>query len=884
MAGRAKFIIRQRDFSGGEVDSDAKRRDDEPMVRAACRQFSNMLVHTSGAAEYRPGRRALFHERGRVDEVAVDSSTVYKLCFGPGTLKIRDSTDAIVAGSAGMPWTDGNTHLITWAFVNNDVTICYLGYKPVVARWSGSAWTIQPFAFAEGVDGIAKVPFYRVAKRGITMTPSDVTGTVNITFSESVLTADHVGSLIKWANKRMEVATVTSGTAGTGTWLETALPVQRLTVTASTAAGFAVDQSVTGSVTETEGVVVEIDDANNYVYVQLLNYRSGFTTSDTLVGPFQRTAITTVASSTARATTVWEEQVFGDAYGWPQSCTADVSRLIFCDIPSLPEAICWSATGLPDDFDVTDEATGAIVELMTGKPRIYHVLGGADEFVFTSRGVFYIPISESNPLAPGSVTFRRITTDAASVVRPAESAEGIAYINAGGGRVIGIRPTGQTALPYVADDLAEWHSHLLSSPIAIAATTGDGDFPERYLVVVNNDGTLAMGRYNPRKRWWGWWPWTAAEDGDFKWVSTRIGSGTTLFCVRYTINGEEVDLVETLDETAYLDAEVEINDVPAALQAQTEDDLAYYPFAGTAIGDMDEAGGHDALTDGDTTKTAAQGARQTGTSGFYGRQLPEPLQVRRVSVWATSDSGFTGAAGNVTIELKGSNTAPNADGSNGTSLGSITIADSLSGFAQVASSDTDTAYEYIWVRLSRAAATTIHLALVTFDYPGAVLEAPSGGTGDLWFFAGGNVEVMDGLYSYGERAVDTDGSLTLEEGDSLGGATVVAGFVYTGKIEPFLPHANEGQSAGQTVHPRAVYQGAIAVQESTGFDVQLVGGGSLTRIARYRQGENQGAAPTQREETAIFNVKGSEYDPRVELVKNTAGTLTVPEISFEISV
>src|SRR5262249_34671681 len=157
-------------------------------------------------------------------------------------------------------------------------------------------------------------------------------------------TANHVGSLIRWANKRLRVATVTSGTTGTGTWLETALPVQRLTVTAGNELGFAIDEAVSGAVTDTEGGVGGVDGTNHYVYVQLLNFKSGFTTSDVLIGPFQRTAITATNSpETPRATTVWEEQVFGDAYGWPQSCTANVSRLIFCDIPSLPEALCESA-------------------------------------------------------------------------------------------------------------------------------------------------------------------------------------------------------------------------------------------------------------------------------------------------------------------------------------------------------------------------------------------------------------------------------------------------------------------------------------------------------------------------------------------------------------
>lgn len=875
-------VIRQRDFSAGELDEYAERCD-EPMVRAGGRQMSNWRIMTTRAMEYRCGRDALFADRGRVEEIDADSDTAYRFCFGQGTLKIRDSTNAIVAGAAGLPWQDTTKHQITLAHVSNDVVICFPGMKPIVARWDGAtAWTIQDFAFATDGAGIEKVPFTRIAARGITMLVSDVTGTVNLTFSAAVLTANHVGSLFKWANKRLRVLTVTSSTTGTGLWLETALVVQRLTVTSGNELGFAVDEAVIGSATETEGVVVEIDAANDYVYVQRLNYRSGFTTADVLVGPFQRTAITAIADSTPRATTVWDEQVFGDAYGWPQSCTADVSRLIFCDIPSLPEALCESAVGTSDDFDVGTIATAAICELITGKPRIYHVMGGSDQFLFTNRGVYYIPISESNPLAPGSITFRRITSDAASTVRPVETAEGLAFINSGGNRVIGIIPTGQTAQPYVADDLAEWHSHLLSGPTAIVATSGDGEYPERYLMVLNDDGTIALGRFDPRKKWWGWLPWSPGGSGQFKWVTSR--AGTVLFTVKYTVDSVDYYLVEELDKTAYLDAQVPYNAVPAALAAQTETTLEYHPTGGTAFGNLTGGGGLTALDDGDTTKTAAQGGSRASTSGFYGRTMTVAQPIKQATCYASSDAGWSDTAATITFELKGSNTAPNADGSNGTTLKTLTATDTNAGSVTLISTDTTTAYLYHWIRVSDATAGNIYMALATFTHPGAVLASNNAGTGTLWMFSGGTVDVMNGLKYYGTRAVDDDGDLTLEEGDDFSDSGVRIGRKFNAKFEPFLPHAGEGQSAKQTMRKRQVAEGAVKVQQSTGFTVGLRGATVPSREPAYAVGEVQDGAPTQREKVVTFPINASDFDPRIEVTKDTPGTLRVLELSAEVDI
>jgi len=878
----ARQVIRQRDFSAGELDEYAERSD-EPLVRAGGWQMSNMRIMTPRAMEFRCGREALFPDRARVEEIDVASDTTYRFCFGQGTLKIRDSSNAIVAGVAGMPWSFATAYQVTFALVKRNVVICFPGMRPLTCAWDGeTTWTIADFTFATDGVGIDKVPFARIAERGITMLVSDVTGSVTITFSDDVLTADHIGSLIKWANKRLRVTAVSTALVGTALCLETLLIVQRLTVTADTELGFAIDEPVSGSVTETEGVVVEIDGPNNYVYVQLLNFRTGFTTADTLVGPFQRTAITATATSTPRATTVWDEQVFGDAYGWPQSCNQDVSRLIFCDIPSLPEAICWSAIGIFNDFDVTALPSGAIVELMTGEPRVYHVMGGSDQFVFTSRGVFRIPISESNPLVPGSVTFRRITSDAASTVRPVETAEGLAFINAGGSRVIGIIPTGQTAQPYVADDLAEWHSHLLSNPSAIVATTGDGEYPERYLMVLNDDGSIAVGRFDPRRKWWGWLPWTPGGEGLFQWVTSR--AGTVLFTVKYTIDSVDRYLVEEMDKDAYLDAQLAYNAVPAALVAQTEDALDYHPTGGTAIGDLTSGGGLTALDDGDITKTAAQGGARAGTSGFYGRLMTVAQPVRSATVYASSDAGWSDTAAVITFELRGSNTAPDATGSDGTLLKSLTAADANAGTITLLSTDQDTAYLYHWVRISDSSAGNMYMALATFVHPGAVLQSDNGGTGTLWMFAGGDVDVMDGLYYYGTREVDDDGDLTLEEGDDFAASTVRVGLAYDATFEPFIPHASEGQPAKQTLHKRNLGEVAVKFQNSTGFNFGAVGGNNPTIIAAYKQGEDQDAAPPQREGVETFQPNGSDFDPRLELTKTTPGTLRVLELSYEVEI
>jgi hypothetical protein len=290
------------------------------------------------------------------------------------------------------------------------------------------------------------------------------------------------------------------------------------------------------------------------------------------------------------------------------------------------------------------------------------------------------------------------------------------------------------------------------------------------------------------------------------------------------------------------------------------------------------------LDDGDTTKTAAQGASRVGTSGFYGRLLTVAQPVKQATIYASSNSGWSDTAALITFELKGSNTAPNADGSNGTTLKTLTASDTNAGFVTLISTDSTTAYLYHWIRISDATAGNMYMALATFTHPGAVLASASGGTGTLWMFAGGTVDVMDGLYYYGPRAVDDDGDLTLTEGDDFSGDDVVVGRKFSGTFEPFIPHAGEGQSAKQTLHKRQIGEGAVKVQQSTGFIVGERGATTPSRETAYAAGEDQGADPPQREKVRTFPINGSDFDPRIELTKDTPGTLRVLELSADVDI
>jgi hypothetical protein len=580
-----KAMDPQTDFSAGQLNVDMKRSDN-PILRAGARQLLNFRILHTGRAQQRPGRRikAILSGVGRVDQVLVLPGLVYLLSFtNDGTVFVSDSNGVFVAGSAGHNWSGSTVWQVVWTLLRtggttSDVLILFPGAPPVIARFDGvSAWTFPTFGFQVGGDGIPLAPYYRIAAPGATLVASGATGAVLLTTSAPVFKPQHAPpfnpAVVRYANRRLSITAFIDTQNVDATWLENAYPFQRLTITAITGhinvpdPGFVVGQLVQGATSNVQAEITNIDTVNHYLYVQCIDSYEGFATENVASATSAATVTAVAAATPLQPILTWDEQMISDARGWPQSCSTDQNRLVLCDLPSNPEAVIWSAIGQPYNLDVGAEPSQAMVEPISGKPRVYHVVpGDGGEVVFTNRGIFYVPISEVNPLKPGSVVFRDISPDAASKVRPTRISEGMLYISAGQNRVVAIIGSGSTysVKPYDLHDVSRFHNDIIAAAIGICTSTGDGTFDERYVYVTNSDGTVLVGQVDlsPQRDWLGFVQWRNPY-GFINWVSTL--QAAVLFTGFYASNNKEVTLCELLDETSYLDAAVLVNALPAAL-------------------------------------------------------------------------------------------------------------------------------------------------------------------------------------------------------------------------------------------------------------------------------------------------------------------------------
>ncbi|MBM6396200.1 hypothetical protein JQC79_10605 [Ochrobactrum anthropi] len=552
----AKQVIRQRDWSAGEIDPDGERRDDTEVFKYGERKSLNMQSLRTGAIENRYGRRYLYQDDGIRDDFRLLPGVKHSVTFAASRVTVRDEAGAIIANLAA-PWTAAMLEDLVWT--SSDNLIFVTGPDPMRPQVieidkQTMGWSIRDYDFRVGIDSLIRAPFYRFADYGVTMRPSGIVGNISVYFSAPVLSSEHVGSIFRYAGKQVRITSVISPTEGTAYCVETLNRTISIPLDVFDEGSFLVGQIVKTSITGIEGEIISVNPVLKDITIVILNRWRKLDSEDRVVGPSADAGVANDGNypQPPGATTQWDEQLMSGRRGWPQSVTKDRQRLIFSNFPQLKQAIVWSAVSDPFDLQVNADATGAIFELIDADCQVFHVVGGYDEFAVTDIGVFYIPISSENPLTPGSVEFRRLYSGEVANVKPVEVTEGVLFVDESLTGIYAITATGQTARPYVATEISQFHRHLFNDVRSITSNYGTPKNAARQIFVVNGDGTVVVGQYSSDWEFVGWRLWSGA--GLVKSVSARFGE--VVFSTTYQTIGTPLHVAERIDTAMELDCSV----------------------------------------------------------------------------------------------------------------------------------------------------------------------------------------------------------------------------------------------------------------------------------------------------------------------------------------
>lgn len=574
----AKQLLAQRDFSSGQINRSAIRRDDVAAVRAGLQQAINMRIDTTGSLHQRPGRRAV--SRAAYDRQDYFSVVLqqFMICFSPGQLAVSNFSGTIVFQQGGFAW-GSDVGRIVWAQAANDIVITYPGMQPQILRYDPVNNSFSAFTMTILTQfGNQRQPFYNFSHSGIVLTPTDTTGSITIVSSSPYFLPAMVDLPLSILGAQVVITSVISTTAATAA-VATRLN-ESLDVTVQDYRPFSLGQIAE---LDTGGIKIEIGAITpaspppvGFPFFGVVSgmmtdtllppYGSGVDDGshdiDTLIGPAGKSGVAHYEVSTAAqyGTEQWSEPFMSNFRGWPASCFYDKQRVGFCDFPQKPSAVLWGAVGGATaggyDFNIGALASDGILEFMDQSLHVKYVIGLGDEIVFTDLGVYYIPLSTSSPLIPGGVEFRALSNDGCAQVKPVATQDAILFINAGLTRPTAILKTGSlTSQPYVTQDVTDLHSDLFNAPIALATSSGDDVFRERYIYILNAGGSVVVGKLSADKKLVGWTPWASAAP--VKWLT--VAPQVVAFVSTYSAG----IVIELQSNGVYLDGSVPLNNVPA---------------------------------------------------------------------------------------------------------------------------------------------------------------------------------------------------------------------------------------------------------------------------------------------------------------------------------
>lgn len=560
----------QTNFSAGELAPDLAMRQDTDQYQNGAKSLLNRRCLIGGGTKRRPGSWWLVDLPGpsRLSTWTVNRSERYVVAYGDGRVHFwaldPDDGRLTAAGSvSSTDWTGSRWQEINVVQSGDVSFVCHPDIWPqIVVRTSASTWAVSDFAFYTGPAGRPEQPYLKFAPGDMTLTASDVTGSITLTVSgsDAYFIDDHVGTYVRYHKKACLVTAVAvDGLSCTATVIETLPETYSLTIGSS--AHFAVGEVCEGSVSGAKGLITSVPDSTHVVVV-LLDDLIPFTTSDKLVGPQDATsaAISSVSTTTNAAVTDWDEQMFSEVYGYPSCVELHRNRLLFGGHRSAPNYLIGSALNNLYNFNVGDGSDGdGFLESIgdDAASRIVQMHSAEQLIIATDNGPYYVPETSASPFRPSSIAFFPFGSPwpITENVRHEPFDNGVVFLSKS--LVIKASPTGDLSRAWEANEVSLLSHHLVKSPTDLAVTSNFAGGTERYAALRNDDGTLAMMQLVEKQNIRNFTPWET--DGTYE--SVTASEEFLYAAVTRQIAGNTIYTLELFDQDITLDAAKQYDDL-----------------------------------------------------------------------------------------------------------------------------------------------------------------------------------------------------------------------------------------------------------------------------------------------------------------------------------
>ena len=495
-----KRAYTQADFALGVTVPELIDGDDLEIRSQSLQDGKNLRITRGRSIRGRPGLglKVGISENQNVHDMRVQTAEGeqrFAVVVEPNGVRVWDEAYSLVTSFTGAPWGDlsGDFPWVT----QFDNAMVFGGYEFYALEYDEGTWTFGALDFAD-LPGNEKALPYWVFEQGVTLTPSAYTGSITATASSPIFTAAWLGKRIRYAKREIVITAINSATVVQGTVTERLPPTFTLTfANAAAVEGFSVGQVVTASSTNWSGIVVDITGAVVTAVTVLgdaaTSTFNGPTTDDEIVGPSAAVKPTGVAKAgTPSGTTVWDEQLWSEHRGWPQSGSEVNGRLALCNFPNIPNLLCLSSVRQFNDFGTGAADDDAILRTAGNRnPRFLHIVNSTDLVILADRGCYYVKTRDGELVTPSNFQVVQFDERGATEVQPVAVEGAVLFAERNKSGIAACVLSGNVYLNWTVLDLTRFHAHLVRDPVSLCGPAPDPDMSERYIMVVNADGTMA---------------------------------------------------------------------------------------------------------------------------------------------------------------------------------------------------------------------------------------------------------------------------------------------------------------------------------------------------------------------------------------------------------
>jgi hypothetical protein len=503
-------------FSSGELAPLFNARVDLEEYASGCRILENMIPLIEGPAMRRGGTRFVREVKDSTDRCGFlrfqfNVEQAYVLEIGDQYMRFYTDHGIVMNGTNPLelatPWTaadlfDTDGNFLLRAVQSGDVLyITHIDgdYQPQKLTRSGAlSWSIAAFLGEGG-------PFQDIdPDQTTTIFSSGNTGSVTLTASSAIFTANHIGALILIEQKKDD---------DTEQW-EPAKAVSANTVRRVDNRNYqAVNTASTGTITPTH-TVGAVYDGDSGVQWTFLDAGYGWA-KITGVGSSGATATATVLSrlpngcvGSGEASTRWAFGAWSTAEGWPTHVTFFRERLTFAR--ATTREVWMSVAGDFENFADRDDGGEVVadssISIVVASDQVNRIewLAPADVLLVGTAGAEFAvhEITTSEPLGPGNVRADHNSSYGSRSVRPVRVGDAVLYVQKSGRK---LRDLGYTIEKerYVSANLNVTSRHLLPKGKAITGLAYQQE-PHSVVWALRSDGLLMGATINANQRRFGW--------------------------------------------------------------------------------------------------------------------------------------------------------------------------------------------------------------------------------------------------------------------------------------------------------------------------------------------------------------------------------------------